>query len=39
MGLQVSISTVDKYILDAVKRAIHDFMYLAKKHHYYRITY
>ena len=29
MGLQVSISTIDKYIPDAVKRAIHDFMYLA----------
>ena len=30
MGLQVSISTIDKYIPDAVKRAIHDFIYLAK---------
>ena len=29
-GLQVSISTIDKYIPDAVKRAIHDFIYLAK---------
>ena len=31
MGLQVSISTINKYIPDAVKTAIHDFMYLATR--------